>query len=172
MGPPSWVPRGVLCRSAAQLHNACSFSPCPQRAESRTAAVGTAERFPCPLHHFSAACWLFALYITAPQEVQRNHTIHSGAAGRPGINPRGNAVNSSTLFLPLAQLAAGILPHESPAVTIHHRYLGGRIPGHELASFGNSGAVSFCQMIRGRNPNWSAPRCSSPPAIFRGFQIP
>lgn len=107
-----------------------------------------------------------------PAEPRIPLTIHSGAAGRPGINPRGNAVNSSTLFLPLAQLVVGILPHESHAVTIHHRYLGGRIPGHELASFGNSGAVSFCQMIRRRNPNSSTPLCSSPPSIFRGFQIP
>lgn len=80
-----------------------------------------------------------------PAELRIPSPIHSGAAGRPGINQRGNAVNSCAFFLSPAQLVAGTLPDESGAVGIHQPGSSGCIPADGLASAGSSGAASLCQ---------------------------
>jgi len=106
-----------------------------------------------------------------PAELTIPSPIHSGAAGQPGINQRGNAVNSCTLFLSPAQLVAGTLPDESGAVGIRRPGSGACIPGDGLASAGSSGAASLCQVRRRRNPNSSTPRSSSFRSGFRSYQI-
>lgn len=106
-----------------------------------------------------------------PAELRIPSPIHSGAAGQPGINQRGNAVNSCTLFLSLAQLVAGTLPDESGAVSIHQPGSSGCIAEDGLASAGSSGAASLCQVRHGRHPNSSTPHSSSFRSIFRSYQI-
>lgn len=163
-----------------------SSAPSPQHRDQEQqtwAEQGEVSGFHAPAHHITSllhAGYLLSISLpprglkeisrAPPAELRIPSTIHSGAAGRPGINRRGNAVNSSELFLSLAQLVAGTVPHESRAVTIHHRYLCGCIPGSELASFGSSGAASSRQVMCRRNPNPSTPRWSSFQAIFRKYQ--
>lgn len=124
----------------------------------------------CSLYHFSPG-GLKEISKSPPAELRIPSPIHSGAAGKPGINQRENAVNSCALFLSSAQLVVGTLPDESGAVSIHQPGSGVCIPGDGLASAGSSGAASLCQVRCGRNPHSSTPCSSSFRSVFGSYQI-